>query len=399
MKRTSWLDWVPEVVLAILVLAIALWQAPWIGSWQLQTGDAQRLIVITYLLPVAVGLCRHLPSLGLVIVAVIGYLHIGFHTPFVQVEIAALLVVFGAARWGRSATAGAGLMIGLLGLFMVGDDFGVYQDDDRGLIGSVSGSVILLLCLGAWLIGIALRFLARSQSSERSKARAEDDAARAMSETAQAQEIARLQEEQARLARDVHDVVGHSLAVILAQAESAQFVDDATKLKQTMATVADAARSSLQDVRQVLAGTRQPFATTAGLDELIAGLRAGGHRVEVNEIGRPRPLPPEIDTVAYRVLQEMLTNALKHGRRDRPVMVERDWNGYAGDLRLEVTNLVPVAADQAQPMASQDLPGHGLAGMRRRLDAVGGHLDVRRKASPEGTTFAATAWIPAGGSR
>jgi signal transduction histidine kinase len=88
--------------------------------------------------------------------------------------------------------------------------------------------------------------------------------------------------------------------------------------------------------------------------------------------------------VAFRVLQEMLTNAIKHGRRDQPVHVERHWEG---DLRIEVQNAVPEAA-----AADGERDGQGLGGMRRRLEAVGGRLDVRRRTDPP--TFTATAWVP-----
>jgi signal transduction histidine kinase len=89
----------------------------------------------------------------------------------------------------------------------------------------------------------------------------------------------------------------------------------------------------------------------------------------------------------------MLTNAIKHGRRDQPVRVERHWEG---DLRIEVQNALDTAADETQPIARvtepPGPPGQGLDGMRRRLEAVGGHLDVRRRADPP--TFTATAWVP-----
>jgi signal transduction histidine kinase len=103
-----------------------------------------------------------------------------------------------------------------------------------------------------------------------------------------------------------------------------------------------------------------------------------------SEVGNPQPMPPELDVVAYRVLQEMLTNALKHGRRDDPVFVERHWEG---ELRIEVRNVV-------EPGDAESEPGQGLEGMRRRLESVGGRLDVRRREEDGRTTFTATAWIP-----
>ena len=120
----------------------------------------------------------------------------------------------------------------------------------------VAGAFGFAVLAVPWLAGLALRFQVRAVESQVSQVAAEEDAARAQRETEQAREIAGLREEQARLARDVHDVVGHSLAVILAQAESAQYLpdDDPAALKKTMATIATSARSSLQDVRHVLAG-------------------------------------------------------------------------------------------------------------------------------------------------
>ena len=111
-------------------------------------------------------------------------------------------------------------------------------------------------------------------------------------------------------------------------------------------------------------------------------------------------MPPELEVVAFRVLQEMLTNAIKHGRRDGRC-VERHWEG---DLRIEVRNAIDTGAgrpgrSRSPPTASPDRPsrsagptGQGLDGMQRRLEAVGGSLDVRRRADPP--TFTATAWVP-----
>ncbi len=105
--------------------------------------------------------------------------------------------------------------------------------------------------------------------------------------------------------------------------------------------------------------------------------------------------------VAPRVAQEMLTNAIKHGRRDRPVRVERAWpeGVYAQDLRIEVRNFSALHLGDTRPIEAGPQPndGQGLDGMRRRLQAVGGKLDVRQRAEPEGQVFTVTAWIPVSG--
>jgi signal transduction histidine kinase len=341
---------------------------------------------------------------------------------FVEPEIAAGAIA--TARWGSTGTVWvSGLSIPAAAFLAVGyvDHEGIGSLsrfigtgpalDAARRVGTswplVAGAFGFAVLAVPWLAGVALRFRTRAAESHVSQVAAEADAARAQRETEQAREIITLRENQARLARDVHDVVGHSLAVILAQAESAQYLpdDDPAALKKTMATIATSARSSLQDVRQVLAGGQgtPPSTRTGAFEELVEGVRASGHQVVTTEAGTPRPLPPELDLVAHRVTQEMLTNAIKHGRADRPVIVERHWPGewgggsYERDLRIEVRNAAAALGDETQPLTLTEPPGQGLDGMRRRLESVGGRLDVRRREEPDGPTFTATAWVPVSG--
>jgi len=367
----------------------------------------------------AVVLPRRAPAVALGLAWVIGILQVNSQTPILLIEGALAVVAFGVARWGRPATVVAAglstLAAPILVVLMVREPFlyPVFNPTASdvsfraatrlGTTWEIVLGIATLAILGLpFLAGLATRFLDQAIEARRSMARAELEAARAHREMEQAQEIARLRAEQSRLARDVHDVVGHSLAVILAQAESAQYFDDrdTARLKATMATIADSARGSLRDVRQVLtpaAPRTQP--RPDGLDSLLDGLRAAGHEVDSTEFGTAQPLPPDLDVVAHRVLQEMLTNAIKYGRRDHPVRVERHWGDFGGDLRLEVSNIVDELSDGGPDEAVDPAPsgldrGQGLLGMRRRLDAVGGRIDVRRRRSPDGTVFTATAWVP-----
>jgi signal transduction histidine kinase len=345
----------------------------------------------------------------------------GIQVMFVQFAIGG--VAFGTARWGTTATLWlSGLSIPAATMIAIVDVryFGSFSGQlghllsnpilvggirELGFTFPVAAASIGMATLGTpWLAGLAFRFGDGARASRASQMAAEQVAAQAVRDSAQAQEIARLRDEQTRLARDVHDVVGHSLAVILAQAESAQYLDDADTgaLKQTMTNIATSARTSLDDVRTVLATTQGAAAAPPrqpDLEGLLDGVRSSGHAVESTVVGTPQPLPPDLEVVAFRVLQEMLTNAIKHGRRDQPVLVERHWDG---DLRVEVQNAVgpdqgPQALDETQPiggvpvLAAAD-GGQGLEGMRRRLEAVGGRLDVRRRTDPP--TFTATAWLP-----
>ncbi len=349
-------------------------------------------LVFVGCLGVAVGAARWAPGVALGAAWLAGLIPVVIGGPILLAEAALLAVLFAAARWGRAPTvvlAGLSVLFApalALAWFRVG---GLLTG--RGgqllleLLGAASGvtargSRLVLLGLGVFavpfLAGLVLRYLARAQEAQAAQHGAEEQAQ-------QAREIARLQEEQNRLARDVHDVVGHSLTVILAQAESAQFIDDPQRLKATMQTIATSARNSLQDVRQVLTpGSDGAAARRGGLDELIEQVRSSGHPLVSTEVGAVRPLPPELDAVAYRVLQEMLTNAIKHGLRDRSIAVERHW--AVDGLSLTVRNSVGAAA---HPDATD---GQGLEGMRRRLESVGGRLEVQRRED----TFTATASLP-----
>jgi signal transduction histidine kinase len=364
----------------------------------------------------ASGLFRIAPGLALGLVWLTSMLQVMSRLDISPAQLAVVIVAYGTGRYGSVVTLWAsGLSIPLgavaaLGYLALVPTDGLASPLGRVLpaggghhpmtvlIALAIGFVLAVALLGMpWTLGLALRLRGRAERSARQRLAAEAD-------RNQAEEIARLRAEQTRLARDVHDVVGHSLAVILAQAESAQFRSDSdtAAVRATLENIAVSARQSLREVRQVLSSTDDTATVsvvpTGSLDALVEGVQAAGNEVHSIVVGTPRPLPPELEVVAFRVLQEMLTNALKHGRRNQPVFVERRWHG---ELRIEVLNVVatePAAgtspADDTAPIAT-GTTGRGLEGMRRRLESVGGRLDVRRRRDPEAAaTFTATAWLP-----
>ncbi len=235
----------------------------------------------------SVALARRAPGAALAVVWLVCGLQVVNDLQLMIVELAVAVTAFGTARWGRPARPGrsaacrcrSAAIIAAVYLDSQGERLlpprvdhrphrlragGAASGRSRGWCWSGwSGCATLGV---PWLAGLTLRFRDRARESRVSQVAAEEDAARAEVAAEQSREIAQLREDQARLARDVHDVVGHSLAVILAQAESAQYLKDADteKLKQTMENIATSARSSLQDVRHVL---------TAG-----SGRRAGAAR-------------------------------------------------------------------------------------------------------------------------
>lgn len=399
----DWRRWAPDVAAGAAVFGAGLVEI--LLSDHLITGRDDALWIV---LPTAtaVALCRRLPGAALVLVWLTGLLQVWGTLEILYVQIAVAAVSFGTARWGRPLTVLASALsipaaAALAVQYASSDMFAILFGSTRyetlldtiqqfGPTWQIGAAVFGIALLGVpWLVGLTVRFSSRATESRESQEAAEEQAARARAESEQAREVARLREEQAQLARDVHDVVGHSLAVILAQAESAQFLDEADTgaLRLSMANIASSARASLQDVRHVLTSSIEPGAASPGeLHDLVENVRASGHEIRLAEVGATRSLAPELATVAYRVLQEMLTNAIRHGRRDTPIEVELHWGG---ELRIETVNAV-AAREETDALAA---PGHGLDGMRRRLESIGGRLDVRLRGTDE-PTFTATAWLP-----
>ncbi len=219
--------------------------------------------------------------------------------------------------------------------------------------------------LAVWAGGLAVRaFRSRDRESERrahaeaARSRAEAVATEAEATATRAIDVAESERIRAAIARDVHDVVGHSLAVIIAQADSVPFLDDEARVREVSATIASTARSSLMEVRQVLGqidGTGD--AGPATLDEIVQGIRDAGVTVDHTVRGVPRAFGPDAGTAARRVLQEMLTNALRHGAPGMPVTVRETWRSGTSSSRSRTSSAgappaVPVAGSTACAPAS-----------------------------------------------
>ncbi len=415
-RPEAWGQHAPDLLIGVVFAALGFAEA-WsnaeaYGFVDTLAGVFSRGVVLALVFAVAGGLYRKAPGLALLMVWLGGAFQVVTSTNLMLVQSSVVLVAYGTARFGSTAVLwasglsiplGGVITLAVIGVIASGGSAGIFRGRLGDLIVTMVGSLtrvgavlslaFLAFCLLAlpWLSGLALRLRSQSEASRAARVDAEEARSRAV-------ELAAVREEQAQLARDVHDVVGHSLAVILAQAESAQFLRDdrPEDLKHTLATIAHSARTSLGDVRNVLVSGTAAAPPSAGgdLDSLVEGVRASGHIVTSSVAGVPRPLPPELQLVAYRVLQEMLTNAIKHGRRDRPIQVERHWEDH---LRIEVRNAVASAADRTDGKLHQ-LPtptGLGLDGMRRRLESVGGRLDVSHQVSLEGEPiWTATGWVP-----
>ncbi|WP_445444193.1 sensor histidine kinase [Clavibacter sp. km3a] len=312
-------------------------------------------------------------------------------------DLALLLVLYSTARRGSRATAVLGAASAVVGgsmatvyLLHTGARFSLLiQSGGLSAVVFVLAPVLLLLL--AWLTGLVVRVVRARTSESRLRVQAEDTAVRAV-DLAQAETL------RASMAREVHDIVGHSLAVIIAQADSVQFLDDEERIRGVSATIADTARRSLAEVREVLSGT-SPVGADEGpedLDAVVAQVRAAGVDLAHEVRGARRAVDPARQVVIRRVAQEMTTNAMRHGEPGGPIRLRETWR--AADVVLEVEN--PIAGrgavpDRTGPLGIESLRvGTGVEGMRARLAAVGGDLE----AEPVDDLFTARARIPLPGA-
>lgn len=352
-------------------------------------------------LTLALILARRAPGIALTVFWAGSVLNLGGDNfPQLIQVIAGWWLAYTCTRFGSRATvAASGISLAAGSLFAGGVLNGYFY---YVLPGIASGApFVFALTAGflglPWLIGLRQRSAAqlraqreRAEDAEVERRYALEAQQHAVLEEQRLTRVAAAEAANARLARDVHDVVGHSLAVILMQAESAQYLTDPADLHGSMNSIATVARRSLGEIREVLQAARggeQPSVPTppGGLGALLDSVQASGVDLEVAQLGQARALPPDAETVAYRVLQEMLTNAIKHGEHGRPVAVSLTW---ADRLTIEVRNL------DGGHTISRTLHGAGISGMTARLQAVGGRFELIRYQSAAGEVVTATAWLP-----
>ncbi|WP_420364403.1 histidine kinase [Curtobacterium sp. L3-7] len=243
--------------------------------------------------------------------------------------------------------------------------------------------VILALLLLPWLAGVVVRTRRAARMSREALLLAERDAARADRAVA-------VEQERVRIARDMHDIVAHSLAVVIAQADGARYAlkADPAVADQALSTISGTARRALGDVRELLGALRheQGTAPTPDVDDierLVTEMRAVGLDVRVERNGDSTTLPTTTQLAVYRIVQESLTNAYKHGEHGTPVHATLTYR--PDTVEIDVVNR---RADHGHAGPGT---GHGLVGMRERATMSGGSMT----AGPRGDDFAVAVRMPA----
>ncbi|TCL78271.1 MULTISPECIES: histidine kinase [unclassified Rathayibacter] len=347
--------------------------------------------VVGGVLAVALVLHRRAPALSLTIAWGGALLQMGLQLAPGPADLAILAVLFGTGASERRRVRAAGAVSAVLGavvavvyLIIV---FRLVQSIPSPILtgGAVFGGILATLGL-SWTVGLLSRSVRRAREGQALRAEAERERAAAQRELDTV-------EERNRIARDMHDVVAHSLAVVIAQADGARYLG-ASSPEQTDAallTISSVARDALGDVRVLLAQLRHsqsdgPQPEARDLPALLESVSGAGTQLRSELEVDLETVPRGIGLALYRIVQEATTNALRHGRPGSPldVALRRE----SGEIVLTVRNARCADAEAAARVPGE---GHGLVGMRERAALVGGVL----RAGPDGDDFVVDARLPA----
>ncbi len=285
-----------------------------------------------------------------------------FTTFLLGMTVAFLL---GGLREPRQALAGFAILMGVNAI--------IVRNDPAGGWGDMIGTTFIFGI--AWAIGFGLGH--KFREGEAAKERA-DRLERAREEEARAA----VAEERARIARELHDVVGHSVSVMTVQAAGVRRLlkPEQEREREALEIVEQTGREALAEMRRLVGVLRRPEEAPAlapqpsleHLDKLVQQARESGLPVALRIEGDPVPLAAGLDLTAYRLVQEGLTNALKHARAEHAEVRVRYEDGH-----VELT-----VSDDGSGGGGGDSGGHGLVGMRERVLVYGGELEAG--ALPEG---------------
>ncbi|SMH29612.1 Signal transduction histidine kinase [Rathayibacter oskolensis] len=309
----------------------------------------------------------------------------------------ALVLAFASARFGSDRVRWAGLVAGLVWASAVGFSLvfsggwlswiGIGENNDFPQLALqwalTLGGVHALLWACCWTAGLALHLAARRGAAVEQLDRTERELLIAGYEL-------QGMRERSHIAQEVHDVLAHSLAVVIALADGSRFLR-ATRPESTEAAlqrIAETGRAALSDLRGLIEGltddTDRPQPGLVDLPELIDRIEGTGAAVVLRELGAPAGLSPAQELCVYRIVQESLTNVLKHGGADPRAAVSLTWDG-PGLLLTVVSRAGEGAA------AVPERRGFGLAGMEHRARLAGGWLTAGL--DPDGS-FVVTAFLP-----
>jgi len=379
-----------DASLAALYLVISVGLFGGYGYYDGSLGSRAFFVLVIVGYAVAVALRRLSPGLALGVAWLFSIAQMVFAIEPSVYNVATCVVLFTTAAYGGRTVRTLGLVSVGVGAF-VAAAYLTLRGAALGVSETVLGFVDLpqiflqysllfaamLFVLGLpWLLGVLVRAMMRNREARLATELAEQDVI--------------VEQERNRIARDMHDVVAHSLAVVIAQADGARYAraHDPQAVDEALIAISSTARDALADVRLLLGQLRHsqadgPQPVLADLGRLLDQLRASGLTISFEQTGAPRALGTAQELSVYRIVQEAITNALRHGDRAREVVVGFTWLPDRLDLRISNGIDVPTTT------AALHI-GHGLAGMNERATLVGGSLLAR----PVGSEFVVTASVP-----
>ena len=326
---------------------------------------------------------------------------------FLPANVAVLVTIYSLAAYAPRWASRTGLVLGLVGAPLGAFRYYFYNFYFYGYVGGTPGTELLLVAgaiavtvIAAWALGSLRRIRVQQVAALQERAR--------LMEVERAQELRLAASgERARIARDMHDVVAHSLSVVIAQADGGRYAGrtEPEAALGALEAIAGTGRQALSDMRGLLGVLRDDERTTfapqpdaAALPDLVADVRGSGLDVDLLVEGHPRPLPTGPGLAVYRIVQESLTNVLKHAGPASRAWVTVRWFDAHLDLSIiddgrgaaaAVTNgnqgLAPVNGQ------TQSARGHGILGMHERATLYGGQFFA---APRSGGGFGVHAWIP-----
>ena len=320
-------------------------------------------LCITMALPIGFALRRPVPVLGLVLAESVAYSMVGGRTWPLAAAAVGLVCHIAANRSRRTSVPAAGLAAAVF----VGDSWATdvgpntHVSDDLSIMAGVSMAFAV-----AWMIGNSVR--RQREYAVALRARTAGQAVMA---------------ERLRIARELHDQVAHSISIIALQSGAARRVIEVDPLgaRDALGVIEETSRETLAGLRRMLGALREADPDSrvtppppdapglADLDRLASTSAAAGVRVEVLWHGQPRPLPPEVDLSAYRIIQESLTNVVRHADT-RHCQVCVDYRDQ--ELAIEIVD------DGHGPLT--EAAGYGIPGMRERVRLLHGQFSAGPRA-------------------
>ncbi|HEY9313155.1 sensor histidine kinase [Williamsia sp.] len=384
--KTLLLDSLLAAAIALVAVVPELWEHMGANTgWRITLGTV---------VCVALAFRRTRPDASGLVIAAAAFMHIAVDEQLSPaVSVTGVIGLYSMAAYGSVWGTRAALVLGVLAGMGSSGRFYSEAPESRSFEYNFIGAAFLAaITAGVWAVGMLRRSRMREVHSLRERARLLE------LERAQEAELAAVGE-RTRIAREMHDIIAHTLTVVIAQADGGRYAaeHDPAAATRALATIADNGRQALADMRSLLGVLRDdgPRDTRAvpgigDLPELIDAVRAGGLPVRLESVGGPRDVSTGCGLTAFRIVQESLTNILKHAGVDAAADVELQWGEV--DLTITVTD-----NGRGGGPGQVESGAKGVLGMRERAELHGGTL--RAGARTDGPGYQVSAVLPIGGFR